>query len=136
MNPQTICITQRDMQRLRNLLYHPDLLRQKPYLEQLERELNRANVVESAQIPADIITMNSTALLIDLETDEEMMLTLVYPEHAYIPEGRISVLAPVGMAILGCRQGETVRWEVPEGSRSLRVDSILYQPEAAGEFSL
>ncbi len=136
MNNQSICITRRDMQRLRNLLDNPDLLRQRPYLEQLERELSRANVVESTQIPADTVTMNSTAVLVDLKTGEEMMLTLVYPEHAYIPEGRISVLAPVGMAILGCRQGETVTWEVPEGIRSLRVDSILYQPEAAGEFSL
>lgn len=136
MNNQMICITQSDMQRLRSLLDNPDLMGQKPYLEQLERELNRATVVESTEIPADIITMNSTAMLIDLETDEEMMLTLVYPEHAYIPEGRISVLAPVGMAILGCRQGELVKWGVPEGIRSFRVDSILYQPEAAGEFSL
>lgn len=136
MKNQVISITGRDMRRLQNLLDNPNLMRQKPYLEQLERELNRAHVVDSAAIPANIITMNSTALLVDLETREEMLLTLVYPEHAYIPEGRISVLAPVGMAMLGCRQGEVVTWEVPEGIRSLRIDSILYQPEAAGEFSL
>lgn len=136
MKNQAICITKRDMQRLRSLLDNPDLMRQKPYLEQLERELDRAAVVESSEIPADTITMNSTTLLVDIETGEEMILTLVYPDHAYIPEGRISVLAPVGMAILGCRQGETVKWEVPEGIRAWRVDSILYQPEAAGEFSL
>jgi regulator of nucleoside diphosphate kinase len=136
MKNQAICITQRDMQRLRNLLDNPDLMRQKPYLEQLERELDQADVIESSEISADTVTMNSTALLIDIETDEEMILTLVYPDHAYIPEGRISVLAPVGTAILGCRQGETVEWTVPEGIRSLRVDCILYQPEAAGEFSL
>ena len=136
MKNQVISITGRDMHRLQNLLDNPNLMRQKPYLEQLERELNRAHVVDSAAIPANIITMNSTALLVDLETGEEMLLTLVYPEHAYIPEGRISVLAPVGMAMLGCRQGEVVKWEVPEGIRSLRIDSILYQPEAAGEFSL
>lgn len=136
MKNQAICITQRDMQRLRNLLDNPDLMRQKPYLEQLERELDRADIVESTEIPADTITMDSTALLIDIETGEEMILTLVYPDHAHIPEGRISVLAPVGMAILGCRQGETVEWEVPAGIRSLLVDSILYQPEAAGDYML
>lgn len=136
MKNQVISITGRDTHRLQNLLDNPDLMRQKPYLEQLERELNRAHVVDSAAIPANIITMNSSALVVDLETGEEMLLTLVYPEHAYIPEGRISVLAPVGMAMLGCRQGEVVTWEVPEGIRSLRIDSILYQPEAAGEFSL
>jgi regulator of nucleoside diphosphate kinase len=136
MKNQAICITKRDMQRLRSLLDNPDLMRQKPYLEQLEHELDQADVVESSEIPADTVTMNSTVLLIDIETDEEMILTLVYPDHAYIPEGRISVLAPVGTAILGCRQGETVEWAVPEGIRSLRVDCILYQPEASGEFSL
>lgn len=136
MKNQAICITQRDMQRLRNLLDNPDLMRQKPYLEQLERELDQADVIESSEISADTVTMNSTALLIDIETDEEMILTLVYPDHAYIPEGRISVLAPVGTAILGCRQGETVEWEVPAGIRSLRVDCILYQPEAAGDYML
>ncbi|MDX2138761.1 MAG: nucleoside diphosphate kinase regulator [Chloroflexota bacterium] len=136
MKNQAICITNRDMKRLRNLLDNPDLIQQRPYLEQLERELDRANVIESSEIPADTITMNSTALLIDLKTGEEMILTLVYPDHAYIPEGRISVLAPVGMAILGCRQGETVEWEVPDGIRSLRVDCILYQPEAVGEYIL
>ena len=111
-------------------------MQQKPYLEQLKRELDRAVVVEFAKILADIITMNSTALLADLQTGEEIILTLVYPHHAYLPEGRISVLAPIGMAILGCRQGQTVEWEVPDGIRSLRVDRILFQPEAAGEFSL
>lgn len=136
MKNQPISITKHDMHRLRNLIDNPDLMRQKPYLEQLEQELNRASIVESSAIPPDIITMNSTALLVDLETDEELLLTLVYPEHAYIPEGRISVLAPVGMAILGCRQGEVVEWEVPAGMRSLRIDSVVFQPEAAGEYSL
>jgi regulator of nucleoside diphosphate kinase len=136
MNTPAIYVTKRDMQRLRSLLDNPDLMRQKPYLEQLERELDRANVVESSQIPTDTITMDSTALLIDLQTGEEMILTLVYPDHAYIPEGRISVLAPVGMAILGCRQGEIVEWEVPEGTRSLKVGSVLYQPEASGDYML
>lgn len=136
MKNQAICITKRDMQHLRNLLDNPDLMQQKPYLEQLEHELDRADVVESSEIPVDTITMDSTALLIDIETGEEMILTLVYPDHAYIPEGRISVLAPIGTAILGCRQGEWVEWEVPAGIRSLRVDSILYQPEAAGDYML
>lgn len=136
MTNQAIYITKQDMQRLYSLLDNPNLSGQKPYLEQLERKLDGANVVESAAIPADTITMNSTALLTDLEDSEEMILTLAYPDHAAISEGRISVLAPIGMAMLGCRQGETVAWEVPEGTRQLRVDSIQYQPEAAGEFSL
>jgi regulator of nucleoside diphosphate kinase len=136
MNNQPIYVTRRDMERLRTLLDNPDLMQQRPYLEQLQRELDRAEVVESAEIPDDTITMDSTALLIDLKTGEEMILTLVYPEYAYIPEGRISVLAPAGTAILGCRQRDIVEWEVPAGTRSLRVDSVLYQPEAAGDYML
>jgi regulator of nucleoside diphosphate kinase len=65
-----------------------------------------------------------------------MIFTLVYPDHANVTEGRISVLAPIGTAILGCSEGEMVEWEVPDGIRSLKVERILYQPEAAGEYAL
>lgn len=124
------------MQRLRNLFDNPDLLQQKPYLQELEREIDRAVEVLPSEIPPDIITMNSTARLVDLNTGEEMILTLVYPDHANISEGRISVLAPIGTAILGCRAGETIEWEVPDGIRSLKVERILHQPEAAGQYTL
>lgn len=136
MNNQTIHITSLDAQRLRSLLDNPDLMQQQPYLQELEREIERATVVESTEIPADVVTMNSTVRLIDLNADEEMEVTLVYPDHANIAEGRISVLAPIGTAILGCREGEVVEWKVPDGIRALKIDRILYQPEAAGEYAL
>jgi regulator of nucleoside diphosphate kinase len=136
MNNDAICITDLDMQRLQKLLDHPDLMQQKPYVQQLERELNSAVVVPSLKIAANTITMNSTARLIDCETGEEMVLTLVYPHDADISAGRISILAPIGMAILGRKEGETVEWEVPQGKRKLRVDRILYQPEVAGDYTL
>ncbi|MBZ0300847.1 MAG: nucleoside diphosphate kinase regulator [Anaerolineae bacterium] len=136
MHNNAIRITSLDMQRLRNLLDKPDLMQQKPYLLELEREIEQAVVVQSSEVPPDTITMNSTVQLIDLQTGEDLILTLVYPDRANISEGRISVLAPVGMAILGCSEGETVQWEVPDGFRSLKVDHILYQPEAAGEYAL
>ncbi|MBN1564410.1 MAG: nucleoside diphosphate kinase regulator [Anaerolineae bacterium] len=136
MENKTIYITSPDMQRLRNLFDNPDLLQQKPYLQELEQEIKRAVEVLPSEIPPDIITMNSTARLIDLDTREEMILTLVYPDHANISEGRISVLALIGMAILGSRVGETIKWEMPDGIRTLRVDQILHQPEAAGQYDL
>jgi len=136
MENKTITVTSLDLQRLRNLFDNPDLLQQKPYLQELEQKINRAVEVLPSEIPPDIITMNSTAWLIDLDTGEEMMLTLVYPDHANISEGRISVLAPIGMAILGSRVGETIEWEVPDGIRTLKVDRILHQPEAAGQYNL
>lgn len=136
MKSSVIQITSLDMQRLRKLLDNPDLKQQKPYLQELEREMDQAILVEPNQIAANTITMNSTVQLVDLDTDERMIVTLVYPEHANVQEGKISVLAPIGTAILGCSEGETIQWEVPDGTRSLKVERILYQPEAAGDLAL
>ncbi len=135
MENRAIYITRHDMQRLRELLENPDLMQQKPYLEPLRRELDRADVVEPAAIPSDTITMNSTVRLTDIQTGEELVLTLTYPDEASISAGKISVLAPIGTAILGCRETDTVEWEVPEGVRALRVERVLDQPEARGEYS-
>jgi len=129
-------LTSLDVQRLNNLLARSNLTLQEPNVQELEREIEQAVVVQSTQIPADTMTMNSTARLIDLKSGEEMLVTLVYPDAANTGEGRISVFAPIGSTLLGRRQGETIEWKAPAGVRSLRVDRILYQPEAAGEYSL
>ena len=133
MTNKAMWVTSVDLERLRRLLDAPDLMRQRPYLETLSQELDHASIVETADIPANVVTMNSTARLIDLDSHEAMELTVTYPEAADISSGRISVLAPVGTAILGCREGDTVTWEVPAVVRSLRVERVLYQPEAAGQ---
>ena len=75
-------------------------------------------------------------LLRDLDTDEEMIFTLVFPGNASIEDDRISVVAPIGTAMLGHRVGDEFEWEVPAGSVRLRVEEVLYQPEAAGDFHL
>lgn len=100
----------------------------------LEAEMERAEVVEPAQMPGDVISMNSTARFVDESSGEERELTLVYPRDANGEPGRVSILAPVGSALLGLRVGQRIDWPVP-GNRtvSLRVLSIRYQPEAAGE---
>lgn len=134
MNNPTLCITHKDLQRLDQLLDDPDLMRQRPYLETLTRRLQTATaVVSSGEVPGDVITMNSKACLIDLTSGETLTLTVVYPEAADIANGKISVLAPVGIAILGARVGDTVTWDVPAGVRRLHIERILYQPEAAGQ---
>lgn len=102
-------------------------------LEELQGEIERATVVESHLIDADIVTMNSRVSLRDLDSGERIVYTLVYPRDANSAEGRISVLAPVGTAILGYRVGATIRWKVPAGERKLRIDKILFQPEAASD---
>ena len=136
MSNEPIYITATDKERLHKLFSDPLLMEQKRYLHKLKAELERATIVPSDEIPTDVITMNSKFRLIDVNTDEEMILTLVYPDNANIGQGRISVLAPVGTAILGYRTGEIIEWEVPDGIQLLRIESILYQPEAVGEYSL
>lgn len=105
----------------------------KGYLRHLEKELNRAQVVAPQKIPHDVITMNSKVMLRDLDTGEEIVYTLVYPPDADLMEDKISILAPVGTAILGFREGDVITWEVPAGKVRLEVGKILYQPEAAGD---
>lgn len=88
------------------------------------------------EIPPDVITMNSKVCLEDTESKEEETYTLVFPEDADVQQGKISVLAPIGTAMLGYQVGDIFEWEVPAGMRKLRVKSILFQPEASGNFEL
>ncbi len=106
------------------------------YLDRLEEELERAEVVEQTDIPADVITMRSTVRLKDLNTGEEMIYWLVFPAESNYDEGKISVLAPIGTALLGYCVGDTIEWEVPSGVRRLRVEEVLYQPESKGDYHL
>ena len=96
----------------------------------LERELTRAEIVAPGDMPPDVITMNSRAELVDVDTSERMEFTLVYPVDANIDEAKISVLAPLGAAMIGYRVGDEFRWAVPYGERRLRVAAVRFQPEA------
>ncbi|HHT63226.1 MAG TPA: nucleoside diphosphate kinase regulator [Clostridia bacterium] len=136
---RTIDITSKDRERLLKLIEEEKEFgkgRNKDHLRDLEQELNRANIVPSEKIPADSITMNSQVLLKDMESGEETIYTLVYPEDVNLAENKISVLAPIGTAILGFRVGDIISWKVPVGTVKLRVEKILYQPEAAGDYDL
>ena len=87
-------------------------------------------------MPHDVVTMNSRVQLVDLDTGEAMTYTLVFPDDADLRQGKISVLAPIGTAMLGYRVGDTFEWRVPAGLRRLKIEAILYQPEAAGDYHL
>ena len=102
------------------------------YLAALEGELSRARGVPTEEVPPDVITMNSVVRLRDLDSDEMEEMELVYPADADMAHNRISVLAPIGTAILGYRLGDVIEWPVPAGLRRLRVEEVLYQPERAG----
>ena len=99
-------------------------------------EIDRAEVVSPQDIPNDVITMNSTVSLEDLDTKEEEIYTLVFPENADLRQGKLSVLAPIGTAMLGYEAGDIFEWDVPAGKRKLRVKRILFQPEASGDYDL
>jgi regulator of nucleoside diphosphate kinase len=134
----TIYVTEIDYNRLSGLI---DRTRERngidrEYLNKLEAELDRAEVVESKDIPRDVITMRSKVRLKDLVSGESNTYSLVFPTEADFSEGKISVLAPIGTAILGYRQGDTIEWSVPSGLRKLKVEEVLYQPEAAGNHNL
>jgi len=135
---KNIVITQQDMNRLQELLSVADLFGYtgRDDLRGLEGELARARVISPQNVPADVITMHSRARLRDLNTGETVEYTLVFPKDADIETGCISILAPLGTAMLGYRVGDEFSWNVPYGLRQFKVEEVLYQPEAAGDFHL
>ena len=105
-------------------------------IEKLQAELDRARVVEPHQIPDNVITMNAIVTVKYLTTGKEFTIRLVYPEQANVKENRVSVFAPIGAALLGYRQGDTIHWQAPGGNIKIKVQDVAYQPEAAGSFCL
>ena len=138
MEARDIYITEYDLKRLKELLQVGISFaeRDREFLESLRSELDRAHIVEPAAVPHDLVTMHSRVRLKDLETNEEMLYTLVFPSEAALEQGKISILAPIGTAMLGYGVGGEVRWRVPAGNRTFRIEEILYQPEAAGHYNL
>jgi regulator of nucleoside diphosphate kinase len=133
MKNETIIITESDRAKLEDMIaFKSDLSpRDRCEFRALENELKRAKIVAAGDVPPDVITMHSRAELLDLETGERMAFTVVFPEEADIEEGRISVLAPVGTAMLGYCVGDAFEMPTPSGVRRLIVAGITFQPEAA-----
>ncbi len=129
MTREAITMTTADVEKLRELVREAvrTEYRNSTYLHLLEAELDRAVLVDAHKIPAGVITMNSTATLVDIESGDEMELTLVYPDEADLLADKISVLAPVGSAMLGYREGDSFSWESPTGPRAMRVLKVRQQ---------
>jgi regulator of nucleoside diphosphate kinase len=137
MRKRTIYITAQDMEQLRKLLdderdRHGYGNGRGEHLKGLETEMKRSKCITDHNVPRDVVTMHSTARLVDLDTGEEFIYTLVFPHEADIEQGKISVLAPIGTAMLGYREGAVFEWPVPDGIRRMEIKDVLYQPEAAG----
>lgn len=135
MNQKQITVSKRDYVKLQNLAALTRGGGEKIYKE-LYLELENALVVEPDQMPPDVITMNSKVRFRDIEEGEDFVFTLVYPEDADTSTGKLSILAPVGIALLGYRVGDQVSWKVPAGEKTFLVEEILYQPEANRDFHL
>jgi len=133
-----IFITEYDAQRLRALLSGSGIPEgtEADSVDNLRHELSRAKILAPRDIPPDVVTMNSRVCLVDLETGDEEAFTLAFPDDADVEQGRISVLAPVGIAMLGYRTGDVFTWKVPKGECRFRIKEISFQPEASGNFEL
>ena len=134
MARRRILITEEDMARLRELVRHGRKTSRKDqnHLEELREELDHAEVVASGDVPSDVVTMHSTLRVRDLDNGKRAVYTIVFPTDADIERNRISVLAPIGTALIGYRAGDLVEWATPGGVRRLQIERVLFQPEAAG----
>lgn len=136
MKPENIMITEMDFYRLDSLIESGDPLSEKE-LNDLSEEMSRARILDFPEIPSDVVTMNSTVRYLDKASNKESEITLVYPQHADSSRGKISVLAPIGTALLGLREGQEIEWELPDGrKKTLKVLEIIYQPENSGDLHL
>jgi regulator of nucleoside diphosphate kinase len=129
---RSIVITETDMKKLEALVNatRPSGKLDRQHLDELEEELNRAKVTTSENVPPDVVTMHSRVRVTDLESGKTLVYQIVFPREADISKGKISVLAPIGTALLGYAVGSEIEWSVPSGTRRFRVDAIEYQPEA------
>lgn len=131
----TITVTQLDFLRLTKLI---QTIRNNKsvdpvYLEFLGLELQKALKIDSKLITPDFITMNSVLNVFFLDSGKTMELRLVYPQSANLSNGLISVLSPLGCALLGYKAGDVVTFNAPKGEQKVRIEKVIYQPEANGE---
>lgn len=128
-----ILITEDDMARLRGLVRQGRVAarRDQAHLAILDQELDRAEVIATGDLSPDVVTMHSTVRVRDLDSGSSMVYTLAFPVDADIEKKRISVLAPIGTALIGYRAGDVLEWVTPGGTKRLHIEEVLFQPEAA-----
>lgn len=127
-NINNLILTQADFEKLSSLVNVSNT----EASELLEEELSRASVVADESLPMDVVSMNSKVRFRDLETGKDTIVTLVYPHDANIEEGKVSILAPVGSALIGLRVGQVIQWPVPNGKeKQFKVLSVISQRDSA-----
>lgn len=126
VNNRTIIVTNPDALRLRAVLgkYSAASVHNQDHLDDLRGELERAQVVDAGDVPSDVVTVHSRVRVVDLTSGQSSDYTLVFPSDADVASRRISVLAPLGTALLGYREGDEVEWQMPGGLRRLRIEKV------------
>lgn len=104
--------------------------------EKLMKELDTAQIVEPEAIPSNVVTMNSIVKLSFLNNNKQVQFQIVYPDQANLKENKISIFSPIATALIGYKVADEIEWIVPAGLTNIRIDKIIYQPEAAGDYSL
>ncbi|AZK61091.1 nucleoside diphosphate kinase regulator [Pectobacterium versatile] len=134
MTKPNLTISELDAERLDMLLEQPAFA-DSDIAQALNEELDRAEILPAASIPSHVVTMNSRVRFRDLNTNEEHIRTLVYPAAVKDSKEPLSVMAPLGAALLGMHVGNSITWQLPNGEETrIEVLELLYQPEAAGEY--
>ncbi|WP_114767117.1 nucleoside diphosphate kinase regulator [Vibrio rhodolitus] len=127
-----ITLSSLDVDRIYNLI--ESLPRNAVSTEKLEEELERGNIVAPQDVPANVVTMNSRVRFIIEATKKEFEMTLVYPRDMDNSLDKVSILAPIGSALLGLSIGDSIHWPKPDGTDvNVTIQDIVYQPERAGE---
>lgn len=124
MNHSPIYITRDDNSKLRLLLARALYSNANGALRSLRDELDRAAIIDPAAFPAGIVTMESRVEFEDLATSEIEEYTITFPDRANVDEKRISILTPIGTALIGCREGAVVKWATPGGIRELKIRRV------------
>lgn len=133
-----IIVSKLDYSRIKNCIFDAKLIKSinKDEAEKLMKELNSAEIVESQAIPSSVVTMNSIVKLSFVDSDKQVKFQIVYPDQANFKEQKISIFSPIATALIGYEVGDEIDWIVPAGLTKLRIEEIIYQPEAAGDFNL
>ena len=132
-----ITISTLDLDRLYDLIESLPNKKNIPGIDELEKELDRAQSLDPKNMPPSIVTMNSTVKFIIQSTQKEFELTLVYPKDIDETSSKVSILAPVGSALLGLSIGEEIEWPKPGGGNlKVRIKDITFQPERSGNYHI
>lgn len=131
-NKPRLTVTIQDFDRIQDTLHSFAGLQ----TDQLAQELSCAKLVDPEDVPPQVVTMNSELIYEDVATGVRRNIRLVYPHEADADRGWVSVLAPLGNAVIGLQEGQQIDWVMPGGKRRLKIVEITYQPEAAGDWSL